>query len=103
MFSHSLYLFFHSSAVLRRQRLFYVIIGALSLSFTTIVVFTDAVFMEMMWIDHRNWPDGGPLGFLQSNSAIWWQVFGTAANQVTNFLGDGLLVSAYSSFYDQHN
>ena len=59
---------------------------------TGIVVFTNAVFMEFMWIEHRDFP-GGPLAYLAKNSSIWWQTLGTAANQVTNFVGDGLLVS----------
>lgn len=44
-----------------------------------------------MWIDHRDAP-GGPLGYLAANESIWWQVLGSAAGQVTNFMADGLLV-----------
>jgi len=91
MFLHSLRLFLQCSAHLRKQRLMYMIIGGLSLSLTTVVVFTDVVFMEFMWIEHRDF-EGGPLAYLKANSSIWWQTFGTAANQVTNFLGDGLLL-----------
>ena len=74
----------------------YMIIGGLSLALTTVVVWTDVVFMEFMWIEHRDF-EGGPLAYLTANSSIWWQTFGTAANQVTNFLGDGLLVKQTSS------
>jgi len=75
----------------RKGRDVYMYIGGLILALVTIVVLTDAIFLEFMWIDHRNGP-GGPLGYLQANSSIWWQTLGTAANQVSNFIGDGLLM-----------
>ncbi|KAF9479329.1 hypothetical protein BDN70DRAFT_906328 [Pholiota conissans] len=91
MFAHSLNLYMKTAPSLQSKRRIYVIIGASSVSLTAVVVFTDVVFMEFMWIDHRDF-DGGPLGYLMANSSIWWQTFGTAANQVTNFIGDGLLL-----------
>ncbi|TFK35404.1 hypothetical protein BDQ12DRAFT_611822 [Crucibulum laeve] len=91
MFFHSMSLFLHSNAMLRGRRLPYVILGAVSLALTSIVVLTNAVFMEFMWIDHRDFP-GGPLGFLAANSAIWWQTLSTTANILVNFLGDGLML-----------
>lgn len=75
----------------RRARSIYIIIGLLSMIFTGIVIANDAVFMQFMWIDKRNHP-GGPLGYLADNSSIWFQTWGTAANMVTNFIGDALLV-----------
>lgn len=70
---------------IRKGRDVYMYIGGLILTLVTIIVLTDAIFLEFMWIDHRN-GSGGPLGYLQANSSIWWQ------NQVSNFIGDGLLV-----------
>ncbi|KAJ7119456.1 hypothetical protein C8R44DRAFT_624334 [Mycena epipterygia] len=75
----------------RRKQKAYVMFGGLLLALLTISVFTNSVFLEFMWIDHRDAP-GGPLGFLASFSTVWWQTFGTAVTQVTNFLGDGLLM-----------
>ncbi|KAF4620402.1 hypothetical protein D9613_001180 [Agrocybe pediades] len=91
MFAHSLSVYLNTSPRLRRQRRVYIIIGTISLALTTAVVFTDAVFMEFMWIEHRD-VEGGPLGYLVANSSIWWQTMGTAANQLTNYIGDGLLL-----------
>lgn len=91
MFSHSLILWLRTGGPARRARRFYIIIGALSMIFTGIVIANDAVFMQFMWIDKRNHP-GGPLGYLADNSSIWFQTWGTAANMVTNFIGDALLI-----------
>ena len=70
-------------------------IGALSALFTGMCVAGDAVFMQFMWIERRDTPNGGPLAFLEENSSIWYQVWGTAAAMVTNFMGDALLVSGF--------
>lgn len=75
----------------RKGRLFYVYLGAVILVLVTVVVFTDAVFLQLMWINHRNDP-GGPLGFLAENSSVWWQTLGTGCNELTNLIGDGLLL-----------
>ncbi|KAF9553340.1 hypothetical protein CPC08DRAFT_713833 [Agrocybe pediades] len=91
MYIHSVRLLMKSTRKIRQQRRLYVIVGSISLLLTGIVVFTNAVFMEFMWIEHRDFEDG-PLGYLAANSSIWWQTLGTAANQVTNFVGDGLLL-----------
>jgi len=89
MFSTYLILSLPPSA--RRGRTIYLIIGVLILALLTVTVITDAVFLEFMWIDHRDAP-GGPLGYLAANSAIWWQTLGTATEQLVNYLGDGLLM-----------
>ncbi|KAF8142292.1 hypothetical protein K438DRAFT_1878334 [Mycena galopus ATCC 62051] len=91
MFLHSTQISWSSDPDTRRKQRTYVLFGALLLALLTISVFTSSVFLEFMWIDDRDTP-GGPLGFLASFSSVWWQIFGTASTQVTNFLGDGLLM-----------
>ncbi|KAJ7736771.1 hypothetical protein DFH07DRAFT_893147 [Mycena maculata] len=91
MFLHSAQLSWSSDPKSPRKQRAYILFGALLLTLLTISVFTSSVFLEFMWIDDRDAP-GGPLGFLALNSAVWWQTLGTASTQVTNFLGDGLLM-----------
>ncbi|KAF7348573.1 hypothetical protein MVEN_01374900 [Mycena venus] len=90
-FLQSAYLSWSSDPEARRNARSYILFGGLLLALLTISVFTNSVFLEFMWIDHRD-TLGGPLGFLASFSSVWWQTLGTASTQVTNFLGDGLLM-----------
>jgi hypothetical protein len=92
MFCHSAYIF-HTTKILRGRdsRRRYVVIAAILIALVAIPLFTDAVFLQFMWIDHRN-DEGGPLGYLTSNSSIWWMTFGTVASQTANFIADGVLV-----------
>ncbi|KAJ6562492.1 hypothetical protein B0H19DRAFT_1069108 [Mycena capillaripes] len=91
MYAYSTHLFWISPSASRRSKQLYIIIGGLLFAFLTIATFVNAVFLELMWIDHRDAP-GGPLGYLAANETVWWQVFGSAAGQVTNFIADGLLI-----------
>lgn len=90
MFFHSVYLYTLCTPELKRARWLYIVCGAALLALLAIVTFTNAVFMQFMWIDFRNGP-GGPLGYVGVNSAIWWQTLGTAASQLADFIGDALL------------
>ncbi|KAJ7574915.1 hypothetical protein C8J56DRAFT_1172590 [Mycena floridula] len=91
MYAYSSEMFWTSSSSTRRNRKFYIIYGGILLALLSIGTFTDAVFVQFMWIDHRDAP-GGPIGYLAANQTVWWQVLGTAASQFTNFFADGLLV-----------
>lgn len=95
MFSHSLIIWSSTWGEARAQRRFYIIIGGLCALFTGICVVNNAVFMQYMWIERRNTPGGGPLVYLEENSSTWHQVWGTAGNVATNFIGDGLLVNVF--------
>ncbi len=74
----------------------YVVVGGTLLALLTISTFANIVFAEFMWIDQRD-IFGGPLGYLNANSAVWWQTLGTVASQMSFFLGDALLVCAFLS------
>ena len=80
----------------RKGQKFYVIYGGILLSLTTIEVALDALWGELMWIDHRNYP-GGPLGFYQASEVAWYTAFACAAGVTANILGDGLLVRSITS------
>jgi hypothetical protein len=75
----------------RKGQKFYVIYGGVLLTLTTIEVALDALWGELMWIDHRNYP-GGPLGFYQASQVAWYTAMAFAAGVSANILGDGLLV-----------
>ncbi|CAA7269971.1 unnamed protein product [Cyclocybe aegerita] len=91
MYAHSLVSYLKSSKSDRRLHTTYIVFATVSLSLCTIAVFVNVVFMQFMWIDHRD-VEGGPFGYFVANNAIWFQVFGTAASQVQNFMADGLLL-----------
>jgi hypothetical protein len=77
----------------RKGQTFYVVYGGILLALTAIVVATDALLGQYMWIDHRNYP-GGPLGYFVASQSedAWFNVLGLAAGAAGNILGDGLLV-----------
>ncbi|KAL0961080.1 hypothetical protein HGRIS_006063 [Hohenbuehelia grisea] len=93
MYLHSTYLFLsrdHARGSSRPQFL-YIIIGFLMLVFISIAGFANFVFIQFMYIDHRD-AEGGPLGYFAANSTVWWQVLGTVSGEVSNYLGDALLI-----------
>ncbi|KAI0319584.1 hypothetical protein OF83DRAFT_1054702 [Amylostereum chailletii] len=90
-FTGSMWFFLRRPTDRHRTELVYCVVGSLMTAFITIQTFADFVFLEFMWIDHRDFP-GGPLAYLAANSSVWWQTLGTASGQATNILGDGLLL-----------
>ena len=80
-----------SSKDRKRARLYYTLAGGVILALLTVEVFANVVLLEFMWIDHRDF-EGGPLGYFAVGSTAWWEIFGTAADMVANFIGDGILV-----------
>ncbi|KAJ7593434.1 hypothetical protein C8J56DRAFT_779396 [Mycena floridula] len=88
MYCYSTILFLSCPPTVRRPRRMYLIIGAMILALITVVVFTDGLFIQFMFIDNNR----DPLGYLAANSSVWWQTMGTGANQLANLLGEGLLI-----------
>ncbi|KAJ7573303.1 hypothetical protein C8J56DRAFT_983558 [Mycena floridula] len=91
MYIYTIRLFKISKVSSDKTKKAYIIYGGLIFALMSMATFIDAVFMEFMWIDHRSAP-GGPLGYLAANETLWWQVMGTLASQLTNFMADGLLL-----------
>ena len=69
----------------------YIVIGGLMVVLYAFAFSSDALYGQLMWIEHRDFP-GGPVAYFIANSSIWDQDLGTTAAMVTNWLGDGLLV-----------
>ncbi|KAK0499156.1 hypothetical protein EDD18DRAFT_1070706 [Armillaria luteobubalina] len=91
MYFHSVYLFLVAGRARSPAHSLYLVAGGALLALLTISTFTNIVFAEFMWIDHRD-AVGGPLGYLGANSAVWWQTLGTVTSQISFFLGDALLL-----------
>ncbi|KAJ7264162.1 hypothetical protein C8J57DRAFT_1470406 [Mycena rebaudengoi] len=91
MFFASVSLTWNGEASVRKQSMSYIIVGAVLLACLSIAVFVNGAFLEYMWIDHR-YAAGGPMGYMEANSSVWWETLGTVATQFGQFLGDGLLL-----------
>jgi len=52
---------------------------------------TNIVWAEEAWIEHRYFP-GGPTAYLNATTAIWYQVWGTAAAIAVAMMNDTLLL-----------
>jgi hypothetical protein len=94
MVFHSTYLLLNSKSRFewkRRIVKFYVIYGFVMLILTTFAMAGNQLMGQLMWIEHRNFP-GGPFVYYLENSTLWVNVLGTAACIVGNYLNDALLV-----------
>lgn len=49
---------------------------------------------QFMWIEHRNFP-GGPVAYFNDESTIWFNVLGSAADVVADYLSNALLVNIF--------
>jgi len=58
----------------------------------TVASSCNAVFGQLIWIDHRD-VLGGPAQFLADNLSAWYNTLGTVTGICMNFLADGLLVN----------
>ncbi|EJD00199.1 uncharacterized protein FOMMEDRAFT_112550 [Fomitiporia mediterranea MF3/22] len=92
MYFQSLYLLLNS----RRNEFYqssriYVIVGGIMLFLYTFAFAADAVYGQLMWIEHRDFP-GGPVAYFVANSSIWIQTLGTLSGQISMWMGDGLLL-----------
>lgn len=83
----------------KRSSSFYIVYSAALLFLWTIALACNAIFGELVWIDHRDVP-GGPAAYFDENISAWYNTLGTAAGVCLNFLGDALLVGPLSSRKD---
>jgi hypothetical protein len=84
-----------SAAASGKDTKFYILYGSALLTLLTINIACNAVFGQLMWIEHRDIP-GGPAAYMGENISLWVNTFGTASGVALNFMGDALLVSALS-------
>lgn len=52
----------------------------------------NLLFGQFMWIEHRNFP-GGPIAYFNAESTIWFEVLGTVADVLADYLSNALLVN----------
>ncbi|KAJ7214241.1 hypothetical protein C8J57DRAFT_1732750 [Mycena rebaudengoi] len=84
MFFASLNLTWDGKASARKQSMSYIIVGAVLLACLSISVFVNGVFLEYMWIDHRD-AAGGAMGYLEASSSVWWQPRNSDNSWATGF------------------
>lgn len=94
MFCQSAYYQLKDARHSPRSNRFYIAYGAVLLILITFATSANAVFGQLMWIEHRDYP-GGPAAYFNDNASIWVQTLGSAADVTGNIMGDGLLVSAH--------
>ncbi len=76
----------------RKDTQFYTGFGFLVVVWAAIGNVANVVWGEEAWIEHRDY-DGGPTAYLNATTAVWYQLFGTAAAIAIAFFSDTLLVS----------
>lgn len=94
MFCQSAYFLLRGPQHDRKSNYFYIAYGAVILILITFATSANAVFGQLMWIEHRDYP-GGPANYFMENAAIWVETLGSAADVTGNVMGDALLVSAH--------
>lgn len=75
----------------RKNAKVYITYGTVILILLTIDISTNAIFGQLMWIEHRDVP-GGPAAYMGENLTLWVNTLGTASGVAVNFMGDALLV-----------
>ncbi|KAJ7225949.1 hypothetical protein GGX14DRAFT_423122 [Mycena pura] len=91
MFFLSNYFLLYSSPDTRKESVFYVFYGSVMLLLWTVAHSCNAIFGQLIWIDHRD-VVGGPAAFLYANLSAWYNTLGTVTGICMNFLADGLLL-----------
>ncbi|KII95584.1 hypothetical protein PLICRDRAFT_26010 [Plicaturopsis crispa FD-325 SS-3] len=80
----------------RKNAKVYITYGTVILILLTIDISTNAIFGQLMWIEHRDVP-GGPAAYMGENLTLWVNTLGTASGVAVNFMGDALLL--YRCFF----
>ncbi|KAJ7462821.1 hypothetical protein B0H11DRAFT_1735164 [Mycena galericulata] len=91
MFFLSNYFLLYSSSDARKESFFYVFYGSVMLILWTIASSCNALFGELVWINHRD-VMGGPAEYLFDHLSAWYNTLGTVTGICMNFLADGLLL-----------
>ncbi|KAK7064601.1 hypothetical protein R3P38DRAFT_3250175 [Favolaschia claudopus] len=91
MFFLSTYFLLYSSTDARKESYFYITYGTVMLTLWTIALSCNAVFGQLVWIDHRD-VVGGPAAYLSANIASWYNTLGTVTGICMNFMADGLML-----------
>ena len=71
--------------------MFFGIYSTVLLVLLTIDISVNAVWGELMWINARDTPEG-VLGYIVTQTSVWYQTLGSTTVVAMIFLGDALLV-----------
>lgn len=74
-----------------RMKAAYISFSFIQLFLFTLLVATNGITEQFMWIDHRDFP-GGPLAFFNSVGDSWYQVLNVSCGVVSLAMSDTLLV-----------
>ncbi|PPR00916.1 hypothetical protein CVT26_015526 [Gymnopilus dilepis] len=91
MVFHSWYLLKGLNTQTRRMRVIYIAFSVIQLFLFTLLIATNGVTEQFMWIDHRDFP-GGPLAFFQAVGSSWYQVLNVACGVISLAMSDALLL-----------
>ncbi|KDR66736.1 hypothetical protein GALMADRAFT_216826 [Galerina marginata CBS 339.88] len=79
-YGFDIYMVFHTWHLLKRtdtlstrKKDIFLGFSLIQLFFFTLMVATNGVTQEFMWIDHRDFP-GGPMGYFSAAGSSWWGV-----------------------------
>ncbi|THU95088.1 hypothetical protein K435DRAFT_779137 [Dendrothele bispora CBS 962.96] len=86
-----MYLLLHDPSRSQVHRNFYITYVIVMMLSQTISFASNAGVGQLMWIEHRDFP-GGPIAYFNATSTDWNNVIGTIFIEVTNFMGDLLLL-----------
>ncbi|KIJ53319.1 hypothetical protein M422DRAFT_43020 [Sphaerobolus stellatus SS14] len=96
---HSIFLLNASTDVSqRRVRRAYTWYSIIVLVLIAIALMANVLMGQLMWIEHRNFPSsgpsssGGPVGYWNANGNIWFNIFGSAADILADFMSNALLL-----------
>jgi len=76
---------------------FFAIYSTILLLLLTIDISVNAVWGELMWINARNTP-GGVLGYIATQTSVWYQTMGSTSVVALIFMGDAFLVRGFLGF-----
>ncbi|TFK51057.1 hypothetical protein OE88DRAFT_1808561 [Heliocybe sulcata] len=74
-----------------RARAFYIAYEIVLLVCSIIGWAVDCLLGQYMFIENPGYP-GGPAAWFSDNSAVWWNIFGSAFDMLAIFMADGLLL-----------
>lgn len=91
---HSCYLMKQGPPSEQRKNDFYIAYSVIMMVLSAFAFGSNAFMGQLMWINHRDYP-GGPLAYYFAKNSVWFEVFGSTANILQNYMNDALMVSHF--------
>lgn len=92
MVFHTWYLLKRTDTLTTRKKDLFIGFSFIQLFFFTLMIATNGVTQEFMWIDHRDFP-GGPMGYFAAAGSSWWGVLNVVCGVLSLAMTDALLAS----------